>query len=251
MAKRDIVIPDCFLPGTKYMNNQGSAFLIEKYNRAIDIDIRFVEGRYKKKVTAGQIKKGAIQNPFHRVSSGVGYMGVGRFSTMNSPKASQVWRGIIHRCYDKKRAEKFIKNYDGCSVHEDWHNFQNFAEWYEKNYSDGYEVDKDLLFIGNKIYSKKTCILVPQWLNVFTASAKSIRGEFPVGVSKRKGKDDFEAYCNFDGKRMRLGVFSNSESAHRAWMEKKLSIALSKKNEMDDIDERIYPNVVSIIKGMK
>lgn len=250
MAKRDIVVPDCFYPGTEYTNNQGSVFLIERYNRAIDIDIRFVDGGHRKKVTAGQIKKGAIQNPFHRVSSGVGYMGHGKFNTMNSPRSSQVWRGILHRCYDENRAEKFIKNYEGCTVHDDWHNFQNFAEWYEGNYVEGYEVDKDLLFLGNKVYSKETCILVPQWLNVFTASAKSIRGDCPVGVSERKGKGDFESYCNFEGKRIHLGVFSSKESAHKAWMEKKLSIALSKKIEMDLIDKRIYPNVVSIIKNM-
>lgn len=69
-------------------------------------------------------------------------------------------------------------------------------------------------------------------------------------MSERKGKGDFESYCNFEGKRIHLGVFSSKESAHNAWMEKKLSIALSKKIEMDLIDKRIYPNVVSIIKNM-
>ena len=153
-------------------------------------------------------------------------------------------------CFENDSVLPNGKSYEGCTIHDDWHNFQNFAEWYEGNYVEGYEVDKDLLFIGNKIYSEKTCVLVPQWLNVFANSDKSIRGDCPVGVSERKGKGDFESYCNFEGKRIHLGVFSSKESAHKAWMGKKLSIALSKKIEMDLIDKRIYPNVVSIIKNL-
>ena len=46
------------------------------------------------------------------------------------------------------------KTYIGCTVCEEWHNYQNFAQWHEEHY---YEVpneimclDKDILIKGNK-----------------------------------------------------------------------------------------------------
>lgn len=250
MAKKEIATPDEFLEGTEHKSNQGSVFVVEKYNRAVDIDIRFCDSGHTKKVTADSIRKGKVSDPFFRSASGIGYMGVGRFNSMNSQKASQVWRGILHRCYSENKHEKFKRNYHGCTVSCEWQNFQNFAEWYYGKYVEGYEVDKDLLYFGNKVYSERTCILIPQWLNAFVASAKAIRGESPVGVSERKGKNDFEAYCNDSGKRVHLGIYSTKEAAHNAWMSKKLSIALKNKHLMDDIDKRIYPNVVKIIETM-
>lgn len=36
---------------------------------------------------------------------------------------------------------------------------------------------------------------------------------------------------------------------HTAWLNRKLEIALELKPEMDEIDLRIYPNVIGIIKS--
>lgn len=50
------------------------------------------------------------------------------------------------------------------------------------------------------------------------------------------------------GGRDYLGLFGSPEEAYCAWVNAKLDIALNRKPEMDDIDERIYPRVVEIIR---
>lgn len=78
------------------------------------------------------------------------------------------WLSMLKRCYNIEFQFKH-SSYIGCSVHEDWHNFQNFAKWYDENYySIGNEriaLDKDILVKGNKIYSPETCIFVPHNIN--------------------------------------------------------------------------------------
>ena len=55
--------------------------------------------------------------------------------------------------------------YENSTVHEDWHCFQTFAEWYYKELSDlkwngkSY-LDKDVLGDG-RIYSERFCCIVP------------------------------------------------------------------------------------------
>lgn len=245
-------LPNDMTKGAIHTSNSCGDVVVIECLDSYSVRIRFINTGNEVYASAGNIRKGSLKDKMIKTVYGVGYMGNGRHMAAikgKRTKAYVAWGNMMSRCYSVAY-KKNGKSYEGCTVHDDWHNFQNFAEWYEGNYVEGYEVDKDLLFIGNKIYSEKTCVLVPQWLNVFANSDKSIRGDCPVGVSERKGKGGFESYCNFEGKRIHLGVFSSKESAHNAWMEKKLNIALSKKIEMDLIDKRIYPNVVSIIKNM-
>ena len=52
-------------------------------------------------------------------------------------------------------------------------------------------------------------------------------------------------------KKAYLGLFDTKEAAHKAWVDRKLSIALELRFEMDSIDERIYHGVTKIIKSMR
>ena len=74
---------------------------------------------------------------------------------------------MFNRCYNEKYHEK-QPTYIGCSVSEEFWNFQNFAEWYnQKKYICNYalELDKDLLYEGNKIYAPSKCCLLPKEIN--------------------------------------------------------------------------------------
>ena len=46
-----------------------------------------------------------------------------------------------------------------------------------------------------------------------------------------------------------LGHFKCKMEASDAWMKRKLELARELKDEMDSIDERIYPRIVSIISN--
>lgn len=166
--------------------------------------------------------------------------------------AYAAWTGMLRRAC----SEEFHKRkptYKDVKVCDEWKYFMGFREWFIKNHVDGYQLDKDLLVIDNKIYSPETCTYAPNWLNSFTISCKSSRGDYLVGVYWNKQKNKFKAQCcnPITKKAEHLGYFSSEEDAYEAWLKRKLELALELKPEMDEIDLRIYHNVVEIIKNMK
>ena len=184
---------------------------------------------------------------------GVGYMGVGMYSSringdlVGSYKA---WKSMLQRCYSPKVQEKY-RTYVDCTVVEEWYNYQNFAEWYEINYKEGYHLDKDLLVVGNKVYSPVTCVFVPQNINGFLTDCNNTRGVYAIGVSYTKGaikKPYRSRVSSGEGKALHLGYYATEKEAHTVWVEKKLSLAKGYKEIMDSIDKTIYPNVCNMIK---
>lgn len=147
-----------------------------------------------------------------------GYTGKGNYKKSTHKKIYEIWRDMLRRCYDEKRLKKY-PTYRGCEVCEEWHNFQNFAQWYEENY---YEIegqkmclDKDILIKGNKIYSPQTCMFVPHRINVLFTKSNNIRGEYPIGIDYQKRSDKLRVRCEIceEGykKRIYLGVFPPNE----------------------------------------
>ena len=49
-----------------------------------------------------------------------------------------------------------------CSVCEEWKHFSNFKKWFDENYIEGFDIDKDILIKGNKVYSPEACSFVPR-----------------------------------------------------------------------------------------
>lgn len=158
------------------------------------------------------------------------------------------WHHILGRAYDAKFAYK-NPAYAGVAVCKEWLSFSNFREWWVENSVGGWDIDKDLLLVGNRMYGPDKCIYVPTWLNRFLLNSASARGKFPLGVFLHKQKGKFHAKCAhpISGKTMSLGYHSCPELAHEAWKDCKLNIALELKPMMDEIDPRIYRNAVSII----
>ena len=235
--------------GSIHKTNRCGLIEVVKYIDAHHVIVRFLETNYETSVKACVIRNGAIQDRLARNAFGVGYLGIGGFNLGNSSDAGWSWRSMLSRCYSNKYLEK-KSTYRDCSVDNEWHNFQSFAKWHLDNHpNDGskYHLDKDLLLVGNRIYSSNTCVFIPQWLNSFTSGANAIRGKHPIGVSFSKAHGKFEAYCNHDGKRVHLGLHKTEEKAHQAWVSKKTEIASENKQRMDKIDTRIYPNIITII----
>ena len=48
------------------------------------------------------------------------------------------------------------------------------------------ELDKDILYKGNKVYSPDTCVFVPQGINSLFVKANKLRGDLPIGVSRNR-----------------------------------------------------------------
>lgn len=139
--------------------------------------------------------------------------------------AYRVWNDMMNRCNAIKKKRK-QETYAGCTVCVEWMNFQNFAEWYNKNY---YEIDgcmmcldKDILVKGNKVYSPETCCFVPQHINNLFVKGNAIRGNYPIGVGYHKNSKKFRAYIKMGtGKAKHIGYFNDVESAFKAYKEHK------------------------------
>ena len=164
--------------------------------------------------------------------------------------AYRAWAGMLDRAYDPKY-HATCPTYSDVTVCKEWYSFRSFRAWWLENYREGGHLDKDLLVVGNREYSPRSCLYIPQWLNKFTTDSGASRGELPVGVYLCKQTGKYKSQCcnPITGKNRNLGRFSTPKAAHEAWLTYKLSLAEQLKPEMDSIDKRIYPNVVTIIKS--
>lgn len=100
-------------------------------------------------------------------------------------KAYNTWLHMLQRCYSTK-LQQTKPTYIGCSVCPEWLSFSNFKKWYDENYIEGFHLDKDILVVGNKIYSPKFCRFVPVYLNSLLTDCGNSRGDLPLGVTESK-----------------------------------------------------------------
>lgn len=138
----------------------------------------------------------------------------------------RAWKGMLVRCYSTKYQERF-PTYIGCSVSEEWLRFSNFKRWMEEQDWEGLQLDKDLLFAGNKVYSAETCVFVTRVVNNFTIDCRASRGEWLIGVIWHKRDNKFQAQVQnpFTKRLEYLGLFSCELEAHQTWLKRKLELA--------------------------
>lgn len=215
--------------GERAVNNFGSEMVIVKYNNKRDIDVYFPEYDWIAKNTRYDVfKNGNIKCPYEKRYYGIGYIGEGKYKACENGKDTRVyktWHHMLERCYDKKYKEKH-PTYIGCEVSEDFHNFQNFAKWYNDNYyeieGERMDLDKDILVKHNKIYSPETCIFVPQTINKLFIKCDRSRGESVIGTSLTKnGK--YQVKCCLinpvtgESKRKHLGYYETQEKGFKVY----------------------------------
>jgi len=121
--------------------------------------------------------------------------------------------------------------------------FQEFAEWCQYQvgyYTNGFQLDKDLLSENSKIYSPETCVFIPIQLNTLLIKRDSDRGEYPVGVCA--ANNNFMAQCSVGKNRQEyLGVFATPEGAFQAYKTFKEGFVKQQANKWkEQIDPRAY-----------
>lgn len=138
--------------------------------------------------------------------------------------AYQLWTNMLMRCYDN-RIHRHRPAYSQVSVCDSWLLLSNFLKWFndpENGYMDGYHLDKDIIIKNNKIYSPSTCCFVPTEINTLFTNRKRLRGQYPIGVSKKDG--GFQSAIDLgNGKHKYLGFFNNPEDAFCVYKEAKES----------------------------
>ena len=158
--------------------------VVEKYNRSDDIVVKFPDSNYTTNSTWANFKKGHVRNPFDLTVCGVGFIGNGAYKTKDKGRINKrydVWTGMLRRCYSNEYSA-----YKNAYVCDEWHNYQNFAKWFDENFyqveGSRMELDKDILIKGNKTYSPQTSIFAPQRINSLFAKCSTPRKDIPIGV---------------------------------------------------------------------
>lgn len=222
-------------------NNKGSEMILVRYKDDSDIDVFFPEYNYTKTTRYIQFKNGTVKCPYDRTVHGVGYIGEGEYVVSinkKNTKAYTIWNNMLRRCYDEE-FHKREPSYIGCEVCDEWHNFQNFAQWYEKNY---YEVegermclDKDIINKGNKIYSPDNCVFVPVKINNLFIKRDNKRGDLPIGVKREYNKFTTHMSNTY------LGLFNTPHEAFLMYkLNKELLIQGMTREYKDKIPVKLY-----------
>lgn len=157
-------------------NNFGKLKIIE-YVDCCNVKVQFINTGCVVKARAGDIRLGKVKDRLAPHVYGVGFVGIGKYACRVKRKDTKeytAWHNMLKRCYSEKHLKKH-PSYIGCSVCVEWHNFQVFAHWFEANYIDGTELDKDIILDGNKVYSPETCLFVSHTENVVKATAKKYK----------------------------------------------------------------------------
>lgn len=155
------------------------------------------------------------------------------------------WRGLLERCYEPKYQRR-KPTYVGCQASENFKSYSYFHGWCQRQIGfgrEGYHLDKDLIFKGNKLYSEDTCLFLPRELNTLFMSCKAARGDLPVGVTL--AGNSFKAECHTPTPQY-LGVFHTSDEAFNAYKQaKEAFIKRQAEKWKAHIDPRAYEALIA------
>ena len=226
--------------GEIWKNSNGEIMKIIDYKNARNVLIEF-QDEYKETmwVSYNNVKTGKVKNPRKRTVNG-GYHGKSNYTVANKhQKCFSTWNKMLQRANDTKYQEKHI-TYKDCKICEEWYCYANFEQWYDNNYyeldDELMNLDKDILIKGNKLYSPKTCIFVPQRINKLFTKCDKNRGDCPLGVKKSYNK--FTAMVSFEGDKIWLGSYDRIEDAFIAYKQEKEKLI---KQVADEYKSK-YPN---------
>ena len=143
------------------------------------------------------------------------------------------WISMLKRCYNPRYEGR--RSYIGCEVCDEWKRLSNFEKWYkENNGRQEWELDKDLLSNGYKVYSPQTCCFVPHEINTALTLKKRDNG-LPVGVSEYG--DKYIAKMNHK----HLGYYDTIEDAFLAYKKaKEAHIKFLADKWKDKLEPRVY-----------
>ena len=192
---------------------------ITKYVNALEVHVTFLSTGYKRVTSSARIREGQVKDMLLPRIYGVGFIGGTQYTAnVNGVKtrAYSIWHSMLQRCYCPVRLE-LEPYYKGCTVAVDWHNFQTFCKWYEENYIEGYELDKDIKVEGNRIYSEEFCTFVTQAENATKANARRFIFKNPEGEKVEiYNLSEHSRTFKLDRSTM-SSVHSGKRKSHKGW----------------------------------
>ena len=240
----EVSYKDCV--GKVCKSKSSGDFKIVKYNDTANVEIQFVNTGYETAATLDNIKKGYVKDPYVPSVYGVGILGAKYPPTISgrNTKEYDLWKSMLRRCYSDDFKNKH-PTYEGCEVSENFKYYEHFYEWCHKQVGfgvEGFELDKDLLTKGNKVYSEDSCIFIPVDVNLVLTKRTASRGEYLIGVICSNTNKAFVARVSRNkGKQEHLGSFKTEIEAFNAYKDAKEVFIKEQANKWkSQIDIRAY-----------
>ena len=226
-------------------------FKVLKYNNSANVEIQFLNTGFEMVVQLTNIKSGSIKDPYSPSVYGVGVLGT-KYPISDGgrdTKECALWKNMLKRCYNDD-CKKKQPTYEDCEASENFKYYEYFYEWCHKQIgfgNEGWQLDKDLLVKGNKVYSEKTCVFIPREINSLLIKREASRGEYLIGVCWCSKDKAFIARVRKNkGKREWLGYFKTELEAFNAYKTAKESFVKEQAEKWKGkIDDRAYNALMS------
>ena len=220
----DVSYKDCVGKVCKSLNS--GSFKILKYNDSKDVEIQFLKTGFETVTRLDCIKNGSIKDPYVPSVYNIGIVGTKYPIKVNGviTKEYLLWQSMLRRCYNDAYKKKY-PTYEYCEVSNNFKSYEYFHEWCHKQVgfgNKGFDLDKDLLIKGNKVYSEDSCVFLPSEINMVLVKRAASRGEHLIGVYWCNTKKAFVAQVSRNkGKQEHLGLFKTEIEAFNAYKKAK------------------------------
>ena len=227
------------MEGLVFNTNNSGVCVVVNYTNYDDVTVKFVETGYETKTRMDNLKLGKVKDYLHPSIYGKGILGEGFKQSESQSYSFQLWKNMLKRCYSEVSFKK-SPSYEQCLTSETFNHYQQFKTWCNQQLgfgNTGWELDKDILVKGNKIYSEDTCCFVPKEINLLLVKHDKGRGNYSLGVDYHKSRKQFRARCSDK----HLGWFNTEIDAFHAYKQAKEAYIKEVANKWkDQIDPRVY-----------
>ncbi len=181
---------------------------------------------------------------------GVGYDSGGDYPRYIVGKESReftVWRNMMARCHGSA-VRKNRPTYSESSHVDIWTDFQVFAEWCNSQSQflyEGWQLDKDILVKGNKVYGPDTCRFLPPQINSLLLGGNK-KSNLPKGMSLHPQTNKYRVRINNQSKKVYDKLFKTIEEAKEAYSAVK-EMLVKEQAELwkDKISSDVYESLIN------
>lgn len=227
------------MEGLVFNTNNSGVCVVVNYTNYDDVTVKFVETGYETKTRMDNLKLGKVKDYLHPSIYGKGVLGEGFKQSESQSYSFRLWKNMLKRCYSEVSFKK-SPSYEQCLTSETFNDYQQFKTWCNSQLgfgNTGWELDKDILVKGNKVYSEDTCCFVPKEINLLLVKHDKGRGDYLLGVDYHKNRKQFRARCSDK----HLGWFNTELEAFYAYKQAKEAYIKEVANKWKDrIDPRVY-----------
>ena len=245
----DVSYKDCVGKVCKSLNS--GDFKILKYNDAYNVEIQFSKTGFETVARLGDIRNGEVKDRYLPSVHDIGIIGAKYLVSEGGidTKEYTLWCNMLKRCYSDTYQKK-RPTYEGCECSENFKSYEYFYEWCHNQIGFGecgFQLDKDLLVKGNKVYSENTCVFIPTEINSVLIKCTASRGKHLIGVCWDKKASAFRATVSRSKSGSEyLGLFNTEIEAFNAYKIAKEAFVKEQANKWKGkIDIRAYSALMS------